>query len=444
MNKNKIIFAIIAVVLVWLITILVINLNSGRNNNVRTNSTWDFKIWILDDSETDFTNFVTWFKTANPSFATKNILVESFSDTQTYINTLTSAIASWNAPDIFMLNNSESWVLENQILWIDPTVISPNDFRLRFDPIFWSDLIITDETDSTVEFLKGVPAGYEALGIFYNRKYFLRPSDMRTWSDFAKEVKTISNKYSNIIPIALWNGAWVTRAVDAITSLIVLEGKDSLTTSDASQVRQVLAMYNAFGQRDGDNRYNILSAPFIRDIDIDFFTQWDVAAMIGYPRDLLAIDRIWYQKNFLFATPFPSYAGSEKKVSINYNYFAINKDSTHVNTALSFLSYLSSNQGQQAYIDAFPYYLSPEVDVATNMSEKKILPNYNIVYKNFVEQWDVLVSFDVWNKNLYDTGLKSILDLESWYDQKFNELSSYITCSSTKQKTFLNLSSPCR
>jgi spermidine/putrescine-binding protein len=47
-----------------------------------------------------------------------------------------------------------------------------------------------------------VPAGYQALGIFYNRKYFLRPSEMQTWSDFSKEVQNIAKKYSNIIPVA--------------------------------------------------------------------------------------------------------------------------------------------------------------------------------------------------------------------------------------------------
>jgi hypothetical protein len=51
-------------------------------------------------------------------------------------------------------------------------------------------------------------------------------------------------------------------------------------TTDSNQSKQVLTMYNSFGQRDGDNRYNILSAPFIDDNDIDFFTQGDVAAMI--------------------------------------------------------------------------------------------------------------------------------------------------------------------
>ena len=40
-----------------------------------------------------------------------------------------------------------------------------------------------------------------------------------------------------------------------------------------AKARQVLAMYNEFGQKNGDNRYSILSAPFVEHTDIEFFTQ---------------------------------------------------------------------------------------------------------------------------------------------------------------------------
>lgn len=398
----------------------------------------------MGDNVSDFQKFVLGFKEINPGYASKVVTINSFDDWQTYTNALSSAIFAGQAPDVFILNNSETSVFENQILWIDPWVISPNEFRLQFHPVFWDDLIVSDSEDSTVEFLKWVPAWYEALGVFYNRKYFLRPSEMETWSDFSKEVQNIAQRYSNIIPIALGNGVGITRASEIISALMVLEWKRSLVTTDSTDSRQVLGMYNWFGQRDGDNRYNILSAPFVSDNDIDFFTQWDTAAMVWYPRDLLAIENIGYQKSFLFATPFPRYAGSENMTSINYNYFAVNKDALFPNMAWAFLSYLATSEWQQKYIDTFPYYLSPDVDVGINMSEKKILPNYNIVYKNFVSEDSQLVSYDLWNKNMYDISIPNILDMESWYDQSFNELSSYITCSSTKQNTLLNLSSPCK
>ena len=64
--------------------------------------------------------------------------------------------------------------------------------------------------------------------------------------------------------------------------------------------------------------------------------------MVGYPRDLLAIDEIGYQKSFLFAAPFPHYAGDEKTIAMNYNYFTINKDTAHRDLALAFMGYMST------------------------------------------------------------------------------------------------------
>jgi len=444
MNKNKVIFAIIGAIILVLLLLLVRSLNSDDTQNNNTPSSWDLSIWIMHDDGWDFANIVSGFKEMYPAYASKNILVESFDDRVSYTNALTSAIILGQAPDIFVQNNGEISAFENQILGIDPNIISPNNFRLDFKPVFWDDLVISSEDDWTVEFLKGVPAGYEALWIYYNRKYFLRPSEIENWSDFLQEVQSISEKYSNIIPVALWNGSWVSRSVDIISSLLTLEWETSLTNADTNQIKQVLWMYKWFWDRDGDNRYNILSAPFEKNTDVDYFAQWDVAAMIWYPRDLLQIDRIWYQSSFLFASPFPEYIWAEKKTSINYNYFVVNKDTDAVAMAQDFLAYLSSQEWQQAYIDTFPYYLSPNATVFAQMPEKKILPEYNIVYKNFISERDELISFDVGNKNLYTDMLVPILDLDSWYDSEFVDMKSFITCSTTKQNTLLNLSSPCK
>jgi hypothetical protein len=282
------------------------------------------------------------------------------------------------------------------------------------------------------------------LWVFYNRKYFLKPSWISNWSDMLGEVQNISDKYSNIIPLAIWNGSWVSRSSDIITSLLVLEWQKSLKTTDSNRVRQVLWMYNWFWERNGDNRYNILSAPFENKTDIDYFTSWDVAAMIWYPRDLLEIDKIGYQSSFLFATPFPKYTGSDKKVSISYEYFVINKDTPFTDMSQDFLAYVASQDWQQIFSDTYPYYLSSHEAVSSAMPEKKILPWYNIVYKNFISDDDELVSYDMWSKNIFTQSIDPILDLESWYDNEFVKMSSYITCSITKQNTLLSLSSPCK
>lgn len=444
MNKNKIIFAVIGIIFLGLVMIVVNTLATSSDKDTEARKPGNLSIWIMNDDRGTFNGYIDIFKQAYPQYVNKNITVESFSDYTTYQNALNASIIAGSAPDIFVLNNSENSIAENQILGINPAVISPNEFRTNFKPIFGEDLILTDEDDNTVEFLKGIPAGYEVLGVFYNRKYFLKPSEMETWSSIAKEVKSISAKHSRIIPMALWNGVWVTRATDIVKTLFGLEGSNTIFNFSESQAKQVLAMYSEFWEKNSDNRYNILSAPFIEDTDIDFFTQGDVAAMIGYPRDLIAIDKIWYQKSFLFAAPFPHYAGKEQNIAIDYNYFSINKDTIELDMALNFLNFMASSAGQQAYVDTFPYYLSPEISVETNMLEKKILPAYNIVYKNFLHDEANLVSYNVGNKSIFDTELKHILDLESWYDSRFSQLRSYLVCSATKYSSLINLSSSCK
>lgn len=445
MNKNKIIFGIIGAVLLGFIALLVTNLaSSGQSNNPQASRGGDFTIWTLGDSPEKFNEFLQVFKQNNPQYAGKSIIVESFDDYTTYQNTLVSAVVSGNAPDVFVLNNSETSILENQVFGIDPAAVSPNEFRVNFKPVFSEDLILSDENNSSVEFLKWVPGGYEVLGIFYNRKYFLRSSELETWGSIVGQIKKISEKHTKIIPLALGNGTGVSRAPEIIKTLFSLEGSKSLIDLNSNDAKQVLGMYSEFAQKNGDNRYNILSAPFVTDTDIDFFTQWDVAAIIGYPRDLLEIDKIWYQKSFLFASPFPYYSGEKNSVAINYNYFVINKDSEQKDVALDFMKFLSSIPWQQAYVEYFPYYISPESSVEQSQLEKKILPAYNVVYKNFIHDEADFVSYDLGNKAMFDTNMRPILDIESGYDKKFSDFRSFLICSTTKSTSLLNLSSSCK
>ncbi len=124
---------------------------------------------------TAFQDYLTKFKEAFPEYKEQNIVVESFAEKQSYYDSMVSALLRGKGPDIFVLENGEISPLENQAMGLDPSIINPNDFRLRFKPVFGEDLIVSDPLDTTLDFVKGVPLGYEALGMYYNRKYFIRP-----------------------------------------------------------------------------------------------------------------------------------------------------------------------------------------------------------------------------------------------------------------------------
>lgn len=92
---------------------------------------------MIQDDPAKMTQYIEEnFKKAFPEYASQEIQVESFSDSYSYYASLVSAFLSGNGPDIFMIENTESSVFENQIRAIDPEVLSPNDFRVRFQPVF--------------------------------------------------------------------------------------------------------------------------------------------------------------------------------------------------------------------------------------------------------------------------------------------------------------------
>lgn len=163
MTKQKIFFIILGILLFGGLVYFIMNLNAGQTNNTTATNNSDFKIWVIQDDAAKFQEFLTGFKEAYPDYAQNNIIVESFSEKQSYYSSLISALLAGTGPDLFVLENSEISPFENQIRAIDPAKISPSDFRIRFKPVFGDDLIHTDELDPTKEYLKGVPMGYEAL-----------------------------------------------------------------------------------------------------------------------------------------------------------------------------------------------------------------------------------------------------------------------------------------
>ena len=438
MNINKLIFILLGGIVTLLLIVLALNLQGWESAPRATTS--DMQIWILEDDASDFSDIITSFQEVYPAYKWKTIKVESFYDKRSYDLALASAFLQWKWPDIFVVNNTESSPYENMIWGIDPVLVSPNDFRLRFAPVFSQDLILSDTWDSSIDFLKGIPVRFQSLGIYYNRKYFLRPSELTTWSGVSKEIQNVANKYSgSIIPRALGNGKWVTRAPETLQALFALEWNTDLVGVDSNEVRDVVSMYQAFG----DNRYTALSQNS-DDSDIELFSDWKVAAIVWYPRDLLAIDNAGYQKALLFATPFPSYAGTDTSTAIEYNYFAINKESTNPDFANDFMTYISTTEWQQQFVDTYSYYLSPETSILLSQQEKKILPSYNIVYKNFIEEGTDFVSFNVATSSIYSSETRNILDTEIWAHELFSDLKNFLVCANGKQTTLQSLSSPCK
>lgn len=228
LSRNKVIFFIVwGILLFFLVIILLIMLFTSDKKSKNSWNWKDFVIWTVWDDISNVSSFSEGFK--KYAWTWTNIVFNSFNNYEDYSLALTYAISSWNAPDIFVLNNNEkNSLFENQIIWIPPKVVSPDYFRRNYKDFITEQLLTKNE--QWTEFLIWVPVWYETLGIFYNRS-FVNNSDVSNFSNLTSAISRIKEKNSSIIPIAIWNWTTVPFSEDITTQFILSEGDNRSLSS---------------------------------------------------------------------------------------------------------------------------------------------------------------------------------------------------------------------
>ncbi|MDD2871388.1 MAG: ABC transporter substrate-binding protein [Candidatus Gracilibacteria bacterium] len=446
MNKNKIIFAILGILLLIGIIFIATKLNDNSKNNAKK-SDGVFNIWMIGDDTETAKKVVDHFKQIHPEYSSQDITVESFGSYDDYYYSLSSAIIQGKAPDLFVLNNNEkNPIFSNQVIGIDPNTINPNDFRKKYKLLFSDDLIITSgEGEQSQEYLTGLPVGYETLGIFFNRRY-IKEADLSSISSLNNVISNIKQSNSNIIPIGIGNGSTVHDSSDIMTQFFMLETDVSgLKDIDSNKMKQSLSAYLQYGDEQGDNGYNSKYADLSSNgkNNVDLFSEGDVYMVVGYPSLIKQIKDKGYSKNFLLATAFPHYFSGQGKTLVNYNYFVINKDSSKQSLANSFLEYLSSDIGAGEYLKNFPYYLPALLSLESDKLKEKIDEGYNIILDDFYDDSYEMSSFDKGVKSIYDKNIIPILDNPVNYEKAFEKFKESIMCKSKKIETLEDLSESC-
>ncbi len=445
MNKNKILFIIIVVVLGLFLGFLfnALTWDSSSTNTTQTGWSGELKIWTFWDDTAGMQSLLEDFKQAYPQYWNSVFNIQNFSDYSTYISTLTSAISKNSAPDIFVLNNNDTSVFSDQTVAVPNTIINASDFRKKYKAVFWEDLITSFGEDG--EFVSGVPIGYESLGIFYNRK-FVKSSELTSQASLSSLVSTISQKYDDKIGIALWNGSTIVDSADIITQYFLLSWIDNLVDLEDKAIKTAMETYFRYGSDSSDNGYD--SDVFVELLstgrnNLDLFSAWDIAMVVGYPRMLNQISEKWYSKKFLLASPFPHYAWEPWKTLINYNYFTVNKDSLQTGLAYNLLSYMTSESASEKYLDNYGYYLPALLSLESQMLSKKVDESYNISLWDFYNSSYELSSFNKSIKISYDSRMVDILDDAPSYKILTQNLKNSLVCQSKKIHLFENLSAIC-
>lgn len=443
MNKKKLTIYAIAWALFLLIAFLIIALQKSDSNSPN-NQWWIFKVWIVGDDKDKFNQFFDEFKTiANIKKLTLD--VESFDSYEEYNLALVSSIIRWDSPDVFVLNNNEKSVLSENVAGIDPKFINPDDFRTNYKPLFWDDLIISsdDWQWNKVDFVMWIPVWYETLGIFYNRAKEIQSEDFKNWVSVNALVKEQKEKHPDTTPLWIWNGSNTKYSVDIATQFFMLEGIDALDKLNWAKLKSSLYQYMSFwvDENKYNERFSDMKKSWLNDINL--FSRWDVSMIIAYPRTIKDIDENGFRKNFLYASPFPSYFQWSGKWFVNYNFFVVNKNSNYKDIWYSLLSYMNSKEWASKYLDLFSYYLPANVTLEDDYMDKKIFDWYNVKLRDFYNENLELSSFDKWIKSVYDKELVKVLDDELDYDSVATIFQKSLSCKTKKILKLEDLSVSC-
>jgi len=427
-----------------------------KKNNFQYSKIKNYTIWTLYDNQEVFSKYIKEsFQEKNKEYKKTKIDVVSFNNYDDYYNTLLSSFAVWKAPDLFVLNNNDNlwWtIFEQNIVWIDPRIISVDDFRSKYETVFWNDLIesVVEETTkkweeaNVIEFLKWIPLGYEPLAIFYNIRY-LKGKDISTWTSLNSAISYIKENFWNVIAISIWNWSTIHSIEDIFAQFLLQSWINSINNLDSKKLTQALSLF--FYYASWDNAYNSIFAEMKQKDynNLDLFSRQELAMIIWYPRLIKEINKRGYKRQFLKVSPISQDKKSSWNTLINYNYFVANKNSSNYDLSMNLLSFFASEDWQKAYLNNFDFYMPSRYSLRDSRFEKKIMDWYNIKYKDFYHPASTLSSFNMVLKTTYTREIRDILDLwatKAWYN--YTKLVSFINCKYKKYIQFENLNSICK
>ncbi len=446
MNKNKLIFLVLLWWLVFIILLIAIVANKDKGNPTKTNSE-SFNIWIVWDDKSKFSNIITEFKSLYTGYKTKDIVIESFWDYQEYFLALSSAIANDEAPDIFVMNNNEKeTIFDWQVMWLDPEIFSPIDFRKKYENVFSDDLIFTwQDWEQEKEALKWIPVWYETLWIFYNGRY-VNSRDLEYLASLNAKISELKESSPNYTPIWIWNWSTVFDSADIVTQFFMLEDNVVWVENVSWNIlKEALWTYLYYWDISSDNSYNSEFSELKKlwNNNLDLFCKWEIYMVVWYPRMIEQIDEKWYSTSLLRVASFPHYLSGQWNTLVNYNYFVINKNTNDLDFANTFLSYLATDNWAKSYLSNYTYYLPALLSLKSDKLESKVDEDYKVYLWDFYNNDYVLSSFDKWMKTLYDQGIISILDNSTNYESEFINFRDKLMCRAKKVINLENLSRDC-
>ena len=441
LSKNKIIFfAITGVVLLGII--VGIGMLGSATPTTKNKAPKELTVWVVGDESVGFSDIITGFKARYPDYATMEVKVTKFGNYADYEKTLLTVLGDGNSPDIFVVNGTDSWLLESKILAIPATIINPDEFSKNFNKVFDNLLIENKEKDAsgkekTIAWIKGVPLGYQAMGIFYNWK--LIKTVPHLWAEIGRNtrgsVDTMVTTDTQALPdvpdyadIMLWlDGRYIPGASDILSLFFLQNNISSYGNFTEAGADKAINSYFVFsGNTPLSASIHIQS--IMKDLNlttVDIFVRGKIGMVIGFPSLLRGIEYAIKRagtENVLSALNLRT--SEIPQISLNprdavnlgeYNYFALSKLSKNPQAGYSFLAYLATGEAEEKYLQSFPMYLPAQRLQEEMKFSEAISKDYERVkYRSFMNSDTDLQIFGKGLKNEYDTYFSQIL----WNIQK--------------------------
>ncbi|MCK9272851.1 extracellular solute-binding protein [Candidatus Gracilibacteria bacterium] len=409
MSKNKMIFGALGAVLL-MILIYGFSLLNSSSNKKKVSGPKEFNVWVVGDESAGFSDIKEGFKERFPAYANTDIKFTKFSSYEEYQENLLMVMDDDNSPDVFVVNNNGGDLLETKIQAIPNEVIDSLDFSKRFNKAF-DELILKakenpDDANSIIKtYIKGIPLGYETLGVFYNWK--LVRNIPLTWSELDEEIKN-SEQNENYLTIALGLGEkYIFKAPDIFSMFLLQNGINTYKELKSNNALLAMKAYKSYAT---DPNNDLTS--FQDEMDslglttVDMFVRGKIGMIIGYPSLIkeieLAIKRtsgtVNINKKFLRSSPLPQISSDKEKNDsvnlINYNYFALSRKTKNLAMGYDFMNYLSRQEAQEKYLKAFPAYLTAVRALEDQRKKENISKDYEYVtYESFMDPAVELKSF---------------------------------------------------
>jgi len=373
----KVAIIIIAVIVV-ILGVVAYFILSGPSTSDPTKIKAEIIFWNIGDNQTAIKPLLEAF---NKKY--RGIKVTYYKKSiETYEKDLLDAMASGQAPDVFVIGNTWLPRYKNKIspMPLSKEFITPTDFRKNFVNVASEDFIAAPSpagpNDKTVypEQIYAIPLFVDTLALYWNKDIFYSANiaePPKKWEEFVEVVKKLTIKDEKGISRAgacLGTANNVNRATDILGLLMLQTGtkmvddKKSKATfdqpitvksSDGEQKiyeagREALRFYTSFADPRNEN-YTWNSK---MDYSIDVFTEGKAAMMINYSYHLATIKAKEPHLNFGIA-PLPQ--PGDAKTTVNYaNYWGLtvakSADQNKVKAAWLFIQWLTESDNLKQYL----------------------------------------------------------------------------------------------